>query len=145
MLFAMGVLYATSTMLGEHMYARGLALIGQDFNGSIGALRWARVLNPFDAQDRGGSCRVSAAYALQTNERGYWEFSRAECLRALQVDFSAADILLKTVALDLKLDNLAEAQFLYDQFKRADASSPVIKYVEQHHVKAAAPSLPTLH
>lgn len=81
-----------------------------------------------------------AVAALQAGDTTWLNAARSECVHALLVDFSSADILLKMVALDLKLELFDEAQFFYDQFKRVDAKSPIIKFVEQSHEKQAAPS-----
>jgi hypothetical protein len=98
-------------------------------------LRDSAKYNPFDADHRGASARVLAAAALQSGNETWLNFARLECIAALQTDFSAADILLKLIAVDLKLNRFQEAQFMYDQFKRVDARSPVIKFVEEQHGK----------
>ena len=135
MLFAMGVTYATLTMLGDHYYAWGMKA-GNVTGTSINYLRLSARLDPFDADHRSASARVMGAASLQVGNESWLEAARLECIAALQTDFSAADILLKLVAIDLKLNRVTEAQFMYDQFKRVDAKSPVIAYVEKLHVQA---------
>jgi len=102
----------------------------------VALLRLAGYFNPFDQQDRGASCRFLSAAGLQNNQQDWLEAAQADCTRAVTIDYSSADMLLKLVALDLRLSKLTEAQFVYEQFKRVDPNSPVIKLIENdQHVK----------
>ena len=103
-------------------------------------LRNAAKYNPFDQQDRNASARWLAILALQNQTPELLEGARAELVYAIKIDYSAADLLLKLMAIDLTLGRDPEAQFFYDQFKRVNSGSPVIKLVEQAHQKQAAPS-----
>jgi hypothetical protein len=95
-------------------------------------MRVAGKFNPFDQQARGASARVLAATVLQqTNDKFWLEAARTELINALKVDYSAADMLLKLIVIDLKLDRIEEANFMYEQFKRVDPKSPVIAEIEK--------------
>jgi hypothetical protein len=143
MLFAMGSLYALYTMIGEHYYARGMT--NSNVQLSVEYLRAAAQYSPFDPQNRAASARYISIAALNTSNKQWLEAARVECIIALQVDYSSADILLKLMAIDLQLNNVAEAQFFYEQFKRVDASSPVIKLVDEHNRQQAGAAVASPH
>ena len=103
-------------------------------------LRNAGKYSPFDQQNRNGSAHWLTILAIQNQTPELLEGARAELVYAIQVDSSSADLLLKLMAIDLTLKRDQEAQFFYDQFKRVNAGSPVIKLVEQAHQKQAAPT-----
>ena len=141
MLFAGGLVYATSTMIGEHYYATGMRPIGYTIAEAISFSRAAGKFNPFDPLDRGASARQLSIIALQQEDKGWLNAARSEVIYALKTDYSAADLLLKLVAIDLKLGDDKEAQTVFEQFKRVNPSSPIIKLVEeQNRQKQAAPS-----
>lgn len=81
-------------------------------------------------------------FAIQTQDKTWLEAARAELIYALRADYSSADLLLKLIAIDLKLGHNDEAQFIYEQFKRVDPASPVIKLVDQNRQQGAEPSPP---
>jgi hypothetical protein len=108
-------------------------------------LRLAARLNPFDQQDRDASARYVAVAALTSDNKQWLEAARVECIIALQVDYSTADLLLKLMAIDLKLDNVKEAQFFYDQFKRVNPKSPVIQLVDENNRQKAGAAVASPH
>lgn len=79
--------------------------------------------------------------AIQTDNKVWMDAARVELINAVRIDYSSADLLLKLIAIDLKLEHTQEAQFFYEQFKRVDPVSPVIQLVEHAaHQQKAAPS-----
>ena len=134
----MGSLYALSTMIGDHEYAAGMK--PQGAVDSIAHMRMAGQFNPFDPQNRAASARIIAISALSSGEKAWLNAARPELIKAIQTDYSSADLLLKLITIDLKLENYSEAQFVYDQFKRVDRKSPLIALVDQQHQQQAAPS-----
>jgi len=75
------------------------------------------------------SARALGTAAIQTKDKQLLEWGRAELFMALKVDYSMADLLLKLVAINLERDDIKEAQFIFDQFRRVDPVSPIVKYV----------------
>jgi hypothetical protein len=139
-LFVLGILYATSTLYAEKQYTYGQAISGKPLTEIIQNLRNAGRFNPFDPQDRAASARMLAILAIQNQTPEMLEWARAELVFAIQRDPTSADLLLKLMAIDLTLKRDQEAQFIYDQFKRVNAKSPIIQLVDQAHQKQAAPS-----
>lgn len=88
--------------------------------------------SPFDIQNRGAACRYISALALQTTNEGLLELAHYECAKAIAIDYTDAQMLIKLFAVDLRLRKSAEAQFIFDQIRRVDPKSPVIAYVESH-------------
>ena len=133
-------------MLGERAYALGIPPGHlQTVQEQVVSMRRARELNPFESATRTGSARLMSVAALNLKDtkdgKDWLNAARAELLQAIQVDYSMADLLIKLVAVDLALDNVSEAQFIFDQFKRVDPISPVVKLVEENNrQKQAAPS-----
>ena len=125
MLFVAGLVYATSTLVAEHFYAAGMPRAGLNLDQQIYFLRLAGQFNPFDTSDRDASARILAVAAIQLPDRKWSELARLELIRALEVDYSSADLLLKLVAVDLKLGNKDEAKIVFQKFKRADPKSPL--------------------
>ena len=139
-LFVMGSLYASLTMIGEHAYAVGMRL-GNDPQQQAVYMRWSGKLNPFDLVNRGAAARMLTMAGLGREDRSLLEQARGELITALQDDYSSADLLLKLIVVDLKLDIPNEARFVFEQFKRIDAKSPLIPLVEQYaRQQQAAPS-----
>ncbi len=103
-------------------------------------MRLAAAFNPFDPQDRAASARIIAIFALTNQSKEWMEAARPELIKAIQTDYSSADLLIKLIAIDLKLEHTQEAQFVYEQFKRVDRKSPLIQLVNNHHQQQAAPS-----
>ena len=89
-------------------------------------LRLAGQFNPFEQENRAASARTLAVAAIQLPDRKWSELARLELIKALQVDYSSADLLLKLVAVDLKLGNKDEAKIVFDKFKRADRKSNLV-------------------
>ena len=139
MLFVMGSLYASITMLGEHMYAIGMSPTLHPAQ-QVWYLREAGKLSPFDPLNRAASARMMAIVGLISDSKPWLEASRPELIKAIQTDYSSADLLLKLMAVDLKLNNTKEADFIFEQFRRVDMKSPLIKLMEQSHQQQAAPS-----
>lgn len=81
------------------------------------------------------------AAAMQSQDKGWEQAARLEIINALQTDPTAADIMLDLITIDLNMDNVKEAQFYYDQFKRISRKSPFIQFVKDLHKQPAAPSL----
>lgn len=96
----------------------------------------AALLNPFDPQNRGASAHIIAVTALSSNDKSWMQAARPELIKAIQTDYSSADLLLKLITIDLKLGLGDEAQFVYEQFKRVDRKSPLIALVDQQHQQA---------
>ena len=142
MLFVSGLAFAGMTLTGEHYYAAGMNP-KQSPQDQIYNMRQAARFNSLSPENRGASARILAIVGLTQEDLGWAHAARAELMVAVQRDFSAADLLLKLVAIDLKLKEFQEAKFVYEQFKRVDPKSPIIKLVdEQIRQQAAAPSLP---
>ncbi len=74
-----------------------------------------------------------ALVGLTSDNKQWLEAARPELIAALNVDFSTADLLLKLIAVDLKLNNTTEAQSFYEQFKRVNPKSPLIKLVDENN------------
>jgi hypothetical protein len=70
--------------------------------------------------------------AIETDAVQPMEYARAEVLNALRIDYSDPDLLLKLFALDLRLGHQDEAGKAYNNFRRVNPNSPVIKLVEQN-------------
>lgn len=81
-----------------------------------------------------------AVFALNNNSKDWMQAARPELIKAIETDYSSADLLIKLIAIDLKLEIFQEAQFVYEQFKRVDRKSPLIQLVNNHHQQQAAPS-----
>jgi hypothetical protein len=79
---------------------------------------------------RGASARF--IFAIANSNPGWQEAARVELIHALHVDYTAADMIISLVSIDLMLGRIDEAQAYYSQFKLAAKSSPLIKLVEQN-------------
>lgn len=109
----------------------------------IESLRLAGKYNPFDATDRGASARQMAivAITLEPPNRDWLLAARSEIIIALKTDYSSADLMIKLMAVDLRLGLEQESQLIYSELKRVNPNSPVVRLVdEQNRQKLAAPS-----
>jgi len=79
-----------------------------------------------------------SAAALQNQYNDWLEAAQLDCIKAIIIDYSSADMLIKLVAIDLRLNKITEAQFVYDQFRRVDPKSPIIQQIEKNQIPAPA-------
>ena len=101
--------------------------------------RMAGTLFPLDWHMRGASARLISSVAIMTENEAWGQAAIAELKHALETDYTAGDMLIRLIALDLATGNNTEAQLYYNQFKRVAKASPLIQLVAQAHQEASSP------
>lgn len=91
---------------------------------------------------RGASARLMAVIAIDNNDKAWGQASIPELKKALEVDYTSADLLFKLITIELNLGQDKEAQFYFNRFKLVDSHSPFIRFVKDLHERQPPPSLP---
>lgn len=131
MLFAVGLVYAGSTLRAEHLYAKGMGQSNLSMVDRVLDLRLAGKLNPFDPVMRTASARFIGAAAVQSKDPGLLYLAHEELNYALYWDYSDANMLLKMVVVSAMLGNQREADLVYELYKATARNSKVIKEWEE--------------
>ena len=138
----LGIAYAYISLVSEYHYALGASSSTQLIE-QIGQLRAAKSLNPFEPRIRTGPGRMMGLIAVAENNKQWYEAALPELELALQTDYTDPAVLIKLIQIEMALGHTEQAQRYYDQFKRVDRASPLIKFVGQLHEQGSLPSLPT--
>lgn len=130
-LLAMGLTYATCSMLAEFNYVLGWS--GNDLRTMVLHLRESAKLFPLDRRFRTASASLLGNNAIQSSDPTYKIVAIPEMKYALRTDPTAADIIAMLVACDLAMGQTEEAQVYYNQFKYVAKKSPLLDMVRGSH------------
>jgi hypothetical protein len=124
-----GLWYAIRIMGAEKFYVLGMK--AGDTKSQVDYFRIAEQLNPFDVFIRGQTARAYAVTALRWNDKNWLILARGELLQAIKRDTTSADLIQKLIIVDLRLNNISEAQMFLGLFMKLDPKSDLSKAVMQ--------------
>ena len=120
-LLGIGILYATTSLLGEYHFARGHS--EHEVGSAIDELREAATVFPLNYQFRKASAIGLANIAL-TQPDPLWKVAALqELIEALKLDPISPDLLAPIITFELDMDKDADAKAHYQIFKQVAKTS----------------------
>lgn len=123
MLCGAGLIYTTTSMLGEYHFARGHS--EHQVGVAIDELRKAGSIFPLNYQFRKASAIALSNIALHEENPLWKQAALDELLEALRVDPLSPDLLTPAITFELDLGRDADAKKHYAVFKRVAKASPL--------------------